>query len=349
MRLETIPNDMTERQKMRHLVRSLVLSIAVTVCAPITSLTAGEKWDMPMAYAPGNFHSQTAMMFAKAVQRATNGELEIVVHAGGSLFSGGEIKRAVQTGQAQIGERLMSALSNENPIFGIDAVPFLATSFDQAWRLYQSSKPEIERLLAEQNLVLLYATPWPPQGLYADRAINAVRDMRGMKFRAYNPATSRLAQLMGATPTQIETAELSQALATGVANSLITSGATGVDRKVWEHLSHFYNLQAWLPKNMVFVNKEAWDDLDQRTRDLVRGAAAMAEAAGWARSEELADQYLVTLQENGMSVLPPSEELARGVKEIGKKMTEEWLEEAGSAGQGVLSVYRSNRQFAERR
>ncbi len=304
---------------------------------------------MPMAYAPGNFHSQTAMMFVKAVERATGGELEIVVHAGGSLFAGGEIKRAVQTGQVQIGERLMSALSNENPMFGIDAVPFLATSFDQAWRLYQSSKPAIEKLLAEQNLVFLYATPWPPQGLYADKAVKAVDDMHGMKFRAYNPATSRLAQLMGATPTQIETAELSQALATGVANSLITSGATGVDRKVWEHLTHFYDLQAWLPKNMVIVNKQAWNALDERTRALVRGAAAMAEASGWVRSEELADRYLVTLRENGMSVQQPGEELARGVKEIGQTMTEEWLAEAGEAGEEVLSAYRSNQQFANRR
>lgn len=327
----------------------ITVVITLTVVAPFSSLMAGETWDMPMAYAPGNFHSQTAMMFAKAVERATDGELKIVVHAGGSLFAGGEIKRVVQTGQAQIGERLMSALSNENALFGIDAVPFLATSFEQAWRLYQSSRPAIVELLERQNLVFLYATPWPPQGLYADRAINSVDDMHGMKFRAYNPATSRLAQLMRATPTQIETAELSQALATGVANSLITSGATGVDRKVWEHLSHFYDLQAWLPKNMVFVNKQAWEALDERTRGLVRGAAAMAEAHGWARSEELAGQYLVTLSDNGMSVQAPGEALADGVKAIGETMTQEWLAEVGETGAAILSLYRSDRQFAARR
>ncbi len=334
---------------MRNIVRLVTIAIAVALFNPASSVSAGQSWDMPTAYAPGNFHSQTAMLFAKAVERATNGELKIVVHAGGSLFPGGEIKRAVQTGQAQIGERLMSALSNENPMFGVDAVPFLATSYDQAWRLYQSSKPAIEELLAKQNLVFLYATPWPPQGLYADRQITSVKDMNGMKFRAYNPATSRLAQLMGATPTQIETAELSQALATGVANSLITSGATGVDRKVWEHLSHFYNLQAWLPKNMVFIHKGAWESLDESTQALVRGAAAMAEAHGWATSEQLADGYLVTLRENGMTVEAPGDELARGVEAIGETMTQEWLEEAGKVGQEVLSIYRSNRQFAKNR
>ena len=318
---------------------------AVTVTGALLALTTApavaEKWDMPTAYAPGNFHSQTAMMFADAIGQATNGELEIVVHAGGSLFAGGEIKRAVQTGQAPIGERLMSALSNENPLFGIDGIPFLATSYEDAWQLYQASKPSIERLLVKQNLVFLYATPWPPQGLYADRPINSVADMKGMRFRAYNPATSRLAQLMGATPTQVETAELSQALATGVANSLITSGATGVDRKVWEQLSHFYDLQAWLPKNMVFVNKRSWDRLDPSTQAIVRGAAAMAETVGWARSEELAGQYLVTLADNGMSVQPPGPQLEQGVNEIGETMAREWLAEAGTAGRRILDAFQS--------
>ncbi len=308
---------------------------------------AAEKWDMPTAYAPGNFHSQTAVMFAEAVGRATDGELEIVVHAGGSLFAGGEIKRAVQTGQAPIGERLMSALSNEDAIFGVDAVPFLATSYDDAWRLYQASKPAIVEKLAKQGLVFLYATPWPPQGLYSDRAIDDVADMQGMRFRAYNPATSRLAELMGATPTQIETAELSQALATGVANSLITSGATGVDRKVWEHLSHFYDLQAWLPKNMVFVNKRMWDRLDPETQAVVRGAAAMAESFGWSRSEELAGQHLTMLAENGMQVQPAGAALQDGVTSIGQQMAEEWLADAGASGAQILQTFRNGNGAAK--
>ena len=328
---------------MNGFVRAVAVSLAGALIAAASSLATAERWDMPTAYAPGNFHSQTAMMFADAVGRATNGELEIVVHAGGSLFGGGEIKRAVQTGQAPIGERLMSALANEDPLFGIDAVPFLASSYADAWQLYQASKPAVTQLLAGQNLVFLYATPWPPQGLYANKPIDSVADMQGMRFRAYNPATSRLAQLMGATPTQIETAELSQALATGVANSLITSGATGVDRKVWEHLSHFYDLQAWLPKNMVFVNKRSWDRLDASTRAVVLGAAAMAESIGWARSEELASQYLVTLRENGMAVQPGNQALLRGVNEIGRTMTDEWLAEAGDVGRRILAEYRANR------
>ena len=315
--------------------------VALFLSSPQAAM-AGERWNMPTAYGASNFHTEVAVAFAEAVKRATNGALEIIVHPGGSLFKGGEIKRAVQTGQVPIGERLAAALSNENPVFGLDAVPFLATSYDDAWRLYQASKPQLTDLLEEQGLVLLYATPWPPQGLYSGRPINSIQDMQGMKFRSYNPVMSRLSELMGAIPTQIEEAELSQALATGVVNTMITSGATGVERQVWEHVSHFYNLQAWLPKNLVFINKRAWDGLDESTQAAIRGAAAMAEIIGWERSRELSDQYLETLAENGMTVSPPSDELAAGVLEIGEVMLKEWLAQAGQIGTGIINSYQAS-------
>lgn len=199
---------------------------------------AAEKWDMPMAYSATNFHSQTGAEFAKCVTNGTGGALEVVTHPSGSLFKGNEIKRAVQTGQAPIGERLLSAHQNESPLFGVDSIPFLATSFEAGEKLWKASRPAIEKLLDEQNLVLLYSVPWPPQGLYFKKEVNSLADTKGVKFRSYNTATAKLAQLAGMLPVQVEAAELSQALATGVAESFISSGATGYDRKVWEHLTH---------------------------------------------------------------------------------------------------------------
>jgi TRAP-type C4-dicarboxylate transport system substrate-binding protein len=299
-----------------------------------------EKWDMPLAYAASNYHSQNATLFAEAVTAATDGELEVVTHASGSLFKGGEIFRAVRTGQAPIGERLMSALGNEDPLFEIDALPFLATSFEEARKLYQASRPAVEALLAEKGLKLLYAVPWPPQGLYNKKPVTQASDMKGVKFRAYNQATSRLAQLMGAVPTKIEAAELSQAFATGVAESMISSGSTGYDRKIWEHVQYWYDVQAWLPKNMVIVNAKAWEGLDTRTQSIVLGAAAMAEEAGWAKAQELADWYKVQLRANGMTVEGPGDTLKSDFLKIGETMTSEWLDKAGDEGKAVIDAYR---------
>lgn len=319
------------------------LKILTFMAAVIYSATifAAEKWDMPLAYAATNYHSQNAANFAKAVTAATGGELEIVTHPGGSLYKGGEIFRAVRTGQAQIGERLISALGNEDAIFEIDALPFLATSFEAAWKLHEASKATIESTLDAKGLKFLYAVPWPPQGLYNKNAVNGAADMKGVKFRAYNQATSRLAELMGAVPTKIEAAEISQAFATGVADSMISSGSTGYDRKIWEHVKYWYDVQAWLPKNMVVVNKDAWSSLNERTQAIVLGAAAMAEQAGWAKAQELADWYKEQLAANGMEVGPPSDQLKADFISIGDTMTQEWLERAGDSGKAVVESYKN--------
>jgi TRAP-type C4-dicarboxylate transport system substrate-binding protein len=327
-------------------MKSFAKSLGGIASVVALGLTAGgalaaEKWDMPLAYAASNYHSENAAKFAEEVTKASGGELEIVTHPGGSLFGGGEIYRAVRTGQAPIGERLISALGNENPLFEIDALPFLATSFDDAWKLYQASKPQLDKTLDDAGLMLLYAVPWPPQGLYNKTPVASAADMKGTKFRAYNAATSRLAELMGAVPTKIEAAELSQAFATGVADSMISSGSTGYDRKIWEHVKYWYDVQAWLPKNMVVVNKAAWNGLDAKLQKIVLDAAAKAEKAGWDKARELSDWYKEQLTANGMVIEPPSAKLKSDFEAIGQTMTQEWLEKAGAEGKAVVDAYKA--------
>jgi TRAP-type C4-dicarboxylate transport system substrate-binding protein len=320
---------------MRQLASALFAGLIGLAAAP----AGAETWDMPVAYPASNYHTENAVQFAKDVQEKTGGELEIVVHPGGSLFKGDEIKRAVQTGQVPIGERLISALGNENPIFEADALPFLATSFEESKKLYEAQKPQLEKILEEQGMMLLYAVAWPPQGLYSKKPIESADDMQGVKFRAYNAMTSRVAELMGAVPTQIEEAELSQAFATGVADSMISSGSTGYDRKLWEHTEYWYDAQAWLPKNMVFVNKEAFDDLPEEQQQAILDAAAAAEERGWKKAEELAGWYKEQLAAKGMKIQPPSDQLQADFEKIGEQMTKEWLERAGEPGQEIIDAY----------
>ncbi|WP_347310509.1 TRAP transporter substrate-binding protein [Defluviimonas sp. SAOS-178_SWC] len=315
----------------------------LTCLLAATALTAtgalAETWDMPMAYPATNYHTENGAVFADCVKGATGGALEIVVHPNGSLFSGSDIKRAVQTGQAPIGERLLSAHANENPLFGVDSIPFLATSFDDSDKLLAAARDAVAGALDEQNLVYVYSVPWPPQGLYFKKEVNSVADMAGVKFRAYNAATARIAELAGMVPVQIEAAELSQALATGVAESFISSGSTGVDSKVWESLTHFYDVQAWLPRNTVFVNKDSFNGLDDAGKDAIMECGAQAAASGEARAKELTDQYLKTLAENGMTVSAPSDELKAGLKGFGETMTQEWIAAAGDTGKAVVDAY----------
>lgn len=316
-------------------------ALAVALTGLAAQASAAEKWDMPMAYTDSNFHTENAKAFATCVADGTAGELEIVIHGGGSLFKGNEIKRAVQTGQAPIGERLLSAHQNENALFGFDSIPFLATGYEASDKLWEAARPTLEEVLDEQNLVLLYAVPWPPQGIYAKKDIDSAADLQGVKFRSYNTATARMAELMGAVPVQIEEAELSQALATGVADSFISSGATGYDRKVWEQVSRWYEVNAWLPRNSVFANKDVWESLDEATQGVLRDCAAKAGEAGTAKSNELNAWYKEQLTANGMTVQPPGDQLRADLEAIGETMTDEWLEAAGEQGKLIVDSYRS--------
>src|ERR1700712_2481139 len=300
-------------------------AIAGFVAALAAPAMAQTKWNLPAAYPADNPHSVNLLAFAKDVGDATGGKLQITVHAAASLFKAPEIKRAVATGQAQAGEVLISLHENEDPLFGIDVVPFLATSYPASRKLWVASKPAIEKKLASQGLLLLFAVPWGPQGIYAKKDLNTMEDMKGLKWRAYNVGTSRIAELVGAQPITIQAAELPQALATGVVNAFMSSGATGYDSKVWESLTYFYDTQAWIPKNVTFVNKGAFDALDKPTQEAFLKAAAAAEDRGWKLWQDKTQWYHDEIAKKGMKVLKPSPALLTGFKKIGDQLTADWL------------------------
>ena len=310
---------------------------------PLLALAAGAqaqtKWDLPAAYPASNFHPENLAQFAQDVDKASGGKLKITVHANASLFKAPEIKRAGQGGQAQIGEILLVNFENENPIYGTDGVPFLATSFAVSHKLYEAQKPALDKVLGAQGMKLLYAVPWPPQGLYVKKEIASVADMRGVKWRAYSPATAKIAELIGAQPVTVQAAEVSQAFATGVVESMMSSGSTGYDTKIYESVKYWYDTQAWLPKNVVLVNKTAFDALDAATKTALLKAGADAEVRGLAASKKTNTASLDTLKANGMNILPPSAQLKADMKKVGDTMLKEWLDKAGPEGKALIDAY----------
>jgi TRAP-type C4-dicarboxylate transport system substrate-binding protein len=322
---------------MRSMPTLMMAALALALTATARAQT---KWDLPCAYPASNYHTENLTQFAADVDKATGGKLKITVHANASLFKAPEIKRAVQGGQAQMGEILLSNFSNEWAVFGADGIPFAADSYEAAMKLYKAQRPLMEKKLAEQGMLLLYAVPWPPQGIYVKKPINSAADLKGVKWRAYNPATARIAELVGAQPVTVQAAELSQALATGVVESYMSSGSTGYDSKTYEHIKYWYDTQAWLPKNAVLVNKKAFDALDKPTQDALLKAGADAEQRGWDISKKKNVEYLELLKKNGMTVHTPSAQLKTDMKKVGDTMLKEYLDKAGAEGQGVIDAYR---------
>jgi len=314
--------------------------IALATLALAGTASAQTKWDLPGAYPATNFHTVNLSQFAADVDKASGGKLKITVHPNASLFKAPEIKRAVQGGQAQIGEILMVNFQNEWQVWGADGIPFLATSYDDAMKLWRVQKPLVEKKLAEQGMLALYAVPWPPQGIYSKKPLNSAADLKGIKWRAYSPATARIAELVGAQPVTVQAAEVSQAFATGVTESMMSSGSTGADAKLHEHVKFWYDTQAWLPKNLVIVNRAAFNALDKATQDAVMKAAADAEVRGLAESKKANGASLDILRAGGMQILPPPAQLTTDMKKVGETLLNEWTGKSGAEGQQLINAFR---------
>jgi TRAP-type C4-dicarboxylate transport system substrate-binding protein len=297
------------------------------------------EWDMPTPYGDSNFHTVNIRQFADDVRDATDGELDITVHSSGSLIKHAEIKNSVRRGLVPIGELIMSRLANEDPLFEVDSVPYLASDYDQAWKLWQASKDVLAKRLERQHLKLLFAVPWPPQGIYTRFEVKTGDELKGVKMRAYNKSSETLAKLLGAIPTQVEVPDIPTAFGTGRVDAMITSPSTGANTRAWDYLSHFNHAQLWLPKNMVIVNDKAFNRLPEETQQAITKAASAAEKRGWEASKAETDAKIKIMEDNGIIVSEPSPALVKRLEKVGDTMTKEWLERAGEDGQALLDAY----------
>ncbi len=329
------------RSCMKSIIKLTVASLAVLTCLGISGsfARANTSWDMPTPYPDATFHTKNIAQFAADVEKATEGKLVIKLHTAGSLFKHPEIKNAVRGGQVPLGEFFVSLLGNEHPVFAADSQPFLATNYDDAARLWAAQKPIITKLLDKQGLMPLFSVPWPPQGLYTKKPINTVADIKGIKFRTYNSTLEKLANKLGAAPTQVEVPDLPQAFSTGRVDAMITSPSTGANSKAWDFVNYFTDIQAWVPKNVVVVNKKAFRRLDKDVQQALLDAAAAAEKRGWEMSKEETAAKIKIMADNGMNIVTPSPELMDGLKSIGGEIVGEWEKEGGAESTALLKAY----------
>ena len=322
---------------MNKILLSLLGAVA---CLSQGVAQAQTKWDMPTPYADTEFQTKNNYQFAEDVRKATNGALDIKVHSANSLIKNPEIKRAVQTGQVQIGEIFKPNLGPEDPVFELDAIPFFAASYKEARALLDVSRPAISEKLLKQGLRVLYMVPWPSQAFFTKKPINSVAELKGMKMRTYNAQTARLAQLMGTVPTTVQATEIPQAFSSGIIDTMFTSAPTAVTTKAWDYTKFVYDTQAWVPKNVVFVNERSFQALPEAVRKVVLEQAALAERRGWEWSQRDNDESPKVLVKNGMTLTAISPAFSAELKKIGDQMLDDWLKKAGPDGKKIIDAYR---------
>lgn len=315
------------------------LLAAATMATLSFGAVAQTTWNMATPYPESEFHTRNIQQFVADVDKLSGGELKITVHSAQSLFKHPEIPRAVRSGQVEIGETLMANLSNQSPIFQVDAIPFLVTGYPSAKKLWQGQRPFVESYLKDQGMRLIYTVPWPGQGFFTRNEINSIADMQGIKFRTYNSTTEKMVSLMKGVPTTVEAVEIPQAFSAGIVDAMVTSAATGARTEAWTFSNYYYDTQAWMPKNMIYVNEAAFKRLSPKAQQAIIDAGKTAETRGWKMSEEVFTETTNILK-GKMKYRQPSEQLTKALAQIGDVMSVTWAEAVGPNAEKILAPLR---------
>ena len=330
--------------QLRNSVFAL-LAVCLALLAQAAGASASVNVRVATAYAADNFQTLNLQRYADDVAEATGGHVRMTIHPAGSLIRPPEIFEGVRNGRAEAGEVILSSMAKEDLLFGLDALPFIVSDYQDALSMWKVSRPAIEQAFSARGLQLLYAVPWPPQNLYSRQPINTVRDFKGLRMRTYSPATERVAELIGAKPMAIDAVGLANAIAEDRLDLMLTSSWTGVETRAWSKLQYYYRVSAWIPKNIVFINKKFFDNLDGETQRKLSEAAHSAEQRGWKLSRESDQQFESQLQANKIQVSTIDPFLRRYLDRIGEKLAREWLKQAQGEELQILLRYTTERSM----
>lgn len=297
------------------------------------------RWDLPTPSLEAGFHTRNIAEFIKDVDGRTSGTLKITQHPNQSLIRHADIKDAVRRGVVPLGEVLVSRQDEESAIYGADSIPFLVSGYDGALKLYQAQKPFLQKLLEREGIILLFSVPFPPQGILTNREIATAADLAGAKLRNGGATTERFATLTGAVPTSIPSGEMAEGFKSGKIDAAILSAPAAAGMSAAKFATHFYDIQAWFPRNMVIMNKSHFEGLTDGERRALLEAGAAAETRGWEMSRAETREKTELLAKSGVKVVAPADALRQSFGDIGRRMTEDWLRRAGPDGKALLDAF----------
>ena len=298
------------------------------------------KMDLNAIYGASNFHTQGAQQFADLSKEYSGGSVLITVHSGGSLgFKGPELLKTVKDATVPMSDILMGVVAGSEEIFGLSSLPLLVKSYEDALRLYTAAKPYYEKACAKWNQKFLYAAPWPPSGLFTQKALNSMADMQGLKIRTYDKNGAEFLKQAGAGPMSLPWGEVYSALRTGLINSVLTSAVSGKDGKFWEVLKHFTMINYAYPLNMLTINMDYWNSLSPAQQEALLKAAAKTEDDQWSASKESNQAALAELEAQGMAIAQASPELQGKLDELAAAMVQDFLANANADTKAAYEAF----------
>lgn len=307
-------------------VASLAAGMALATAAP-----AQIAWDLANEYPPNSIHAQTAEVFIEALQEATDGAIAITPHHGAALgFRSTDHFDAVGDGAIPIASSFGGVWSGIDPVFLISSLPFLAASIEDNWALYQASRPYYEEAFDAANQVFLLASPWPPSGLWGNKPLDSLEAMSGVRIRTFDTNGTVTLRNAGAAPIQVSWADVVPQLSTGAIDGVLTSADGGAASQLWEHQTHFTEVNYAMPLQFLHMNRDEYDMLSDAQREAVHEAARVAEQYGWDLLAERVVENYETMQSYGMVIVDGvAEEFLAALGEAAAEAHSEWAARFG--------------------
>ena len=324
---------------MRNFVRMLLVVVFLATVT-VTPVLAKTNWNANSVWPPKNLHSVGLTDFAEKVKKATNGELEMVVHTGGALgFKGPDLLKAVRDGLVPVSDMLISGVAGDEKIFQIVTLPFLVRDFDELRLLIEIAYPYFDKSAQKWGQKILYIAPWPGAGLWTKNKITTLEEMKGLKTRTYDKNGALVMEAVGATPFALPFSEVYTSLQTGLIDSVMTSSPTAVDGKFWEVLKYYEQLFITAATDMVTVNLKAFQKLPKAQQDALVKIGKEMEETMWANVKKWDKEQEAISNKNGIETVKPSTKVIGELEKITEKIRAEWLKSAPADGKKIYDEF----------
>ncbi len=297
------------------------------------------KMDLNAKYGANNFHTKGAQEFSALVKDYTKGTVNITVHPGSSLIKGNPLK-AVKDGTVAMTDMFIPFTSGGGKVFGISALPFIASSYEDAYKLYQISKPAYEKTAKKWNQKLLYSVTWPASGFYSNKKMETISDFKGVKTRTYDKNSAGFVNSAGGNAVALPWGEVYSALRTGMVNSVVTSSSSGKDGKFWEVLNNFTKINYAYPLQAVTINLDYWNSMNKTQQTAVLKAAKEIEESQWKAVRVEDKNALDVMGKNGMNISEANPALKAELDKIANEMLSKYLDGSSSQIKNIFKEYR---------
>ena len=320
------------------------LLLASCLAVPAARAQTAAAWRIATEYPASAMPGEGVAAFAAAATRLSGGALTVTpgFDAPGGLRSAGMFA-ALAAGRIEAADVFTGAVGDVDPLFLLSSLPFLTASAADARRLYDIARPHYVAALARQGAVLLYATPWPPAGLWTRRPVTNAAELRGLRLRCFDATSTAVLRAAGAAAEEISFADTMPRLADGSLEGVMSSGDGGAGRRLWQWLPHFTALDYAWPLSLAFCSGAALARLAEPARRAVAAAGVEAEARQWQAIGSRIAENAATMRGNGVTVHTPDAPLRAALREAAGATITAWQARAGEAGRAALQRYREAR------